>query len=155
VEHIAELAEYPPQPHRAEPAVFRQQAVQRDPRYVLHYQEWPQRVVRVGGDELDDVRVVEPGQRLDFALEALTEAGLRRDVLVHELYHDGLVVDAVARQVSTAHAALAEKAHGFVSIQEDVAQHERFLAGWPALTLQADRCRFVATGRATLFCGTP
>jgi hypothetical protein len=74
-----------------------------------------ERVLRdVGGDDLDDVLVLELRERLGLALHPLGEIGARREVRVQRLQHVPLVDGRILDLVDGAHAAHAEDADHLV-----------------------------------------
>src|SRR5439155_22298364 len=100
-----------------------QQRGEGDAAQVLHDDARPLRVVERGVVEGDGEGVLEARHQQGFALEALAELGVGGDVVVHHLDDDLPAQVELPGQVDPAHAALAEEAGGFVTAQEDTADH--------------------------------
>ena len=123
LEYRTEIPQIAADAFRRETAVAAQQFIQRHAVDIVHDHARSLRIVHGGFVEIDGAAMAEAGHEIDFAAEGFPVMGVRGQVFVHHLDDHLPVRIRLARQVSLAHAPLAEEADGMVSAEENALCH--------------------------------
>ena len=123
LEHLAQLPDDAADARCAHPPVLGEKCFEVNPAHVLHHDARPKWVVEAGVVEGHGPGVLEPGHEQRFALEAVAELWVGRDLLVHHLDDDFAPEIELPGKVDLAHPAFAQQATRLIATQKNAADH--------------------------------
>lgn len=122
---FAQLTQQPAGSRGIESMIAHQQGVQRDTPDVFHDDARSLRIVERGVVKCNNVRMLEPRHQQRFALKALAELGIRRNVVVHDFDHDLTAKIDLPSEVNSTHAPLTKEPDRLIPSQKHAADHAR------------------------------